>query len=725
MKTLNILSFSLILILHISIDLRSQEIPDHRAENYIPQERNISQFPLNLNSNTSNTWEQLHPTIPRVDYWGVYFIDTVTGFAVGDGGALIKTIDGGLTWRTIESGVTTLLRTIGSYDGSVIVAAGDLGKIIISTDVGETWTELQSVVPHNLWNIQFVTEQTGWLVGVGSSALKTTDGGYTWVNQQTPLNGHTYWDVSFFDNLFGNICTQFGYILRTTDGGISWDVQQPVDNISLFTIKIVTPLRAVAMGQFGKKIITTNGGLSWDLIDYFGGDEFFKIAFIDTTVGYAVGLVESYKTTDGGYSWNIQSGMIDGRNITFIDTHTGFLVSRAMILQKTTDSGITWHSSVIKDNFIDVFFTSDDNGWFIGRGAWDYTSLFQTNDRGKTLTWRNDFPGPRPSSVYFLDSLTGIIGAENKIFKTIDGGATWIEKPVKNLPGNGGVYDRIFFIDDNTGWIKNTYLVKTTDGGESWNFQIHAGILSFHFYDPLNGWAVRGNAKPLKTSDGGKTWIEQVNISLGTTRDVFFIDNLIGIIASSNNLHQTSNGGLTWTVISDIVGFGYRLSNMLNNNIYVIGSNVVYKTSNTGQNWNEVIELRNKDMHYARQFQHPDKFDMAVGSMGLIMCFNDSIIVGIEEPTIINRPEEFYLGQNFPNPFNPQTLIRLDVTKNQHAKLKIYNSIGQHVSTLVDRTLGPGKYEFLWDGMGFTSGIYFYTLEIDNKIQTRKMILLR
>jgi len=283
-------------------------------------------------------WTELHPKVPRVDYWGVYFVNNDTGLATGELGAIIKTTDSGNSWYNIGTNYNKAIRTIGSYTGEKIIAAGDSGLIIISTDYGETWETIQSGTDKNFWNIQFVTEKIGWLVGEGSSAFKTTDSGDTWINQPTPLSGYPYWDVSFLDTSFGYICTNSGLILRTLDGGFSWDVKQAGDNYGLYTVNAVTRMKATAIGFAGKHVYTSDGGENWEFITYLG-DESYKIVFLDTLKGFATNIVNGYETTDGGRDWIVRYDMNRGNNITFTKDENGFIVGNDLILEKTTNTG--------------------------------------------------------------------------------------------------------------------------------------------------------------------------------------------------------------------------------------------------------------------------------------------------------------------------------------------------------------------------------------------------
>ncbi len=88
-------------------------------------------------------------------------------------------------------------------------------------------------------------------------------------------------------------------------------------------------------------------------------------------------------------------------------------------------------------------------------------------------------------------------------------------------------------------------------------------------------------------------------------------------------------------------------------------------------------------------------------------------------------PEEFILNQNYPNPFNPSTTISFSIPEASFISLKIFNSLGEEVETLVSKDLNAGNYKYDWNAESLTSGVYFYKLQSENFIQTKKMILLK
>jgi hypothetical protein len=99
-------------------------------------------------------------------------------------------------------------------------------------------------------------------------------------------------------------------------------------------------------------------------------------------------------------------------------------------------------------------------------------------------------------------------------------------------------------------------------------------------------------------------------------------------------------------------------------------------------------------------------------------------VVGIEPVSNI-IPEKYELYQNYPNPFNPVTNIKFDLPGSSRVKLVIYNSIGQKVAELFNGELSAGTYKYSWDAGNFASGIYFYRIESDNFVATKKLVLLK
>ena len=90
-----------------------------------------------------------------------------------------------------------------------------------------------------------------------------------------------------------------------------------------------------------------------------------------------------------------------------------------------------------------------------------------------------------------------------------------------------------------------------------------------------------------------------------------------------------------------------------------------------------------------------------------------------------SKPAKFSLLQNYPNPFNPKTEIQYSLPQSGHVKLAVYDLMGHQVAELVNKNQPIGSHRVTFDGSDLSSGLYFYTLEVDKQSQSRTMILTK
>ncbi len=111
-------------------------------------------------------------------------------------------------------------------------------------------------------------------------------------------------------------------------------------------------------------------------------------------------------------------------------------------------------------------------------------------------------------------------------------------------------------------------------------------------------------------------------------------------------------------------------------------------------------------------------------------CIVNGVPIGDTSTVLINSisnliPENFLLSQNYPNPFNPITVIKFEIPSSSNVKLSVFNSLGKEIEILVNEKLQSGSYEITFDGSNYPSGIYFYKLEGDGFIETKRMVLVK
>jgi hypothetical protein len=101
----------------------------------------------------------------------------------------------------------------------------------------------------------------------------------------------------------------------------------------------------------------------------------------------------------------------------------------------------------------------------------------------------------------------------------------------------------------------------------------------------------------------------------------------------------------------------------------------------------------------------------------------DISLTNVPDPTAL--PESFILSQNYPNPFNPSTYIPYGLKYGTHVILSIFDALGQEVGRLVNEEQDAGYHEVKFDGSNLASGVYFYRLQADTYVETKRLLLLR
>ena len=91
----------------------------------------------------------------------------------------------------------------------------------------------------------------------------------------------------------------------------------------------------------------------------------------------------------------------------------------------------------------------------------------------------------------------------------------------------------------------------------------------------------------------------------------------------------------------------------------------------------------------------------------------------------VGKQLEYSLAQNYPNPFNPETTIRFETAQKGMVSLKVYDILGNLITTLVNEERGAGSYSLKFNGAGFASGVYFLKMDAGNHSFSRKLVLIK
>jgi len=705
----------------------------------------------------------------------IFFIDEQVGWLCGNSGLVMKTTNGGDSWVEQNSGVTKDLQKIYFRSQNLGYIATVEGSVLKTTDGGSVWTEyiFSNLVPSISFNlcdaIFFTDDNTGFVIAgqVKSFYLfKTIDGGTNWSIKDSLItndNTNRWWDIDFYGPNGVMVSSKKNLQKYTTDTGETWTLSTPIVDNFFKDQKAVRWLNATTVISMGE------------------GNEFNGVP------------VPIYKSTDCGVNWvkknqSVITCMERVKDSYFKNETDGIGVgsngfSKAFLI-RTSDGGETW-STAVADYAFGLMSVSGNNNtlWALGSNS----HVIKSTDFG--LTW-NLFPFTVPSSIYGLKCFSDrgyALTRNGDVYLTPDGtGRTW---EYLTSTGQNDSYD-MYFINSTTGFIlkENRHIVKTTDGGVSWQtvlspvpFSSRNKVGGITFGDQNTGYVWfslndYGEYYVYKTTDAGENW-NQVYTTGGPgyiSGDIIFFDTDTGVLLGPDRwMMRTTDGGLTWVSANANnfpPGFESRdfegVALLSNSKAVAIGDLFICVTTDKGLNWNYIdhnvtgidsgfytIAFNDENNGFIGQYDGVllktsdggvswsadtsliDQYFLFSSSFNkdgkILFGTSDGYILGDKTITSIkddneSAPSSVHLSQNYPNPFNPVTTIEYEIpTNNSFVKLSIYDIIGNEIAELVNEIKQAGKYRISFNAANLVSGVYLCRLKSGELIESRKLILIK
>ncbi|MDQ3019927.1 MAG: T9SS type A sorting domain-containing protein [Bacteroidota bacterium] len=148
------------------------------------------------------------------------------------------------------------------------------------------------------------------------------------------------------------------------------------------------------------------------------------------------------------------------------------------------------------------------------------------------------------------------------------------------------------------------------------------------------------------------------------------------------------------------------------------------KTSSGSFAANQPLNLawKNSSGFYTRVYAYVNNLNTEISTPSIHSI--DSTTISINQISSL-VPDEYAIFQNYPNPFNPATKIKFNIPELTNLKLTVFDVTGKEVENLVNTKLSPGTYEYTWNAVMYSSGVYFYRIQTDAFIETKRMILLK
>ena len=514
-----------------------------------------------------STWNDTALNVPPVN---LFFSDSMNGWITSNAGKIIHTIDGGRTWDLIQLNSIKYLTTLQFINDSVGFVLSDYSDSLFTTnDKGVNWNYYKTNIPSGSdQKIYFANALDGWILNgrYDTTIYRTTDGGLNWNSVLLPsqMGGYTGNGISFIDSSNGWLSGD-SVIMRTIDGGNSWSI---LSSFAGGNIQFSDSVNGILVNNYWNNIYyTADGGVSWTNVftpslrqnSYLSP----RCANQDQSFYVSTDAGELLKSNNGinwtHITWNsfpkylfgpsplLMSSAANGIFVSPTDCTNNSCGNNSYV---TRDSGKTWFE-VLLNIWNTASQTADDSSWYFTQTSYANNSsiLYKSTDQLRTYFQIGSFP-TRIRTICFTDSLHGLIGGEDDIFYTEDGGLNWL--PANGISLSFFHVQSITFIDDYSGWlIADNFLARSTDRGHNWTVIYTDPVSTNSFYflqmvDSLNGFVYRNYSSSIKvTSDGGISWVDKNTPAM--VSDLYFIDAFRGWIACDSGIYYTDDGLNTFT----------------------------------------------------------------------------------------------------------------------------------------------------------------------------------
>lgn len=689
--------------------------------------------------------------------------DGVNIIAVGNLGKIYRSSNAGNTWASYIYNSTSM-KSVFSFGNSVWIA-GESGNVYKTTKV------ISPINTHNVGesftinSICFVDENTGFLCGDNGKVYKSLNGGVSWILSNTGVETVKLNSISFKDASKGITVGDNGKIYITDNGGTSWTLQSLNVTRNLLRVKFFNDGIIIA-GEYGTLIRKVNEG-TWNSITTRTNSDIHGVtgsSINDARVCGGGGFIRNnLNGRENFFNFEVNPMLANLVDIMYYNSDVGFAVSslnNAII--KTTNAGQTWQlpagtnvtyqwqskltsTSGIGNNLCQH--PTDRNTMFVAYGS----RIFVSRNRGEnwsqiaTMTGTGITNG-RAHSFYVspLDTNVWVAAIDNvspdKVVRTTDYGVTWsishsqnfsaYGQPMEMDQNNPNIY---YFVPDGGGFW------KSTNGGANFT-----QISAYPFLSPCDIVVMWDSSNVLyvgesspsrvyKSVDGGANWtlvLTSTGSEIPSMANSVFDRSLGYATTFSSLIWKTTNYGSNWINVATQTGSGWG-SDICREDptVYLYATysgSTGYLTTNSGANFTSTsisgggsnAGIIVPERSYLLSQQTSGLFKMNI-TYSVLTSVNENIISSV-------TPTHFKLYQNFPNPFNPSTSIRFDLPFTGNVSLKIYDQLGKEIKILAAGVKNIGSYEINFEASDLSSGIYFYSLEIDgNKIDTKKMILVK
>lgn len=408
-------------------------------------------------------------------------------------------------------------------------------------------------------------------------------------------------------------------------------------------------------------------------------------------------------------------------------------------------------TSVFSQTFVNknsVRFQSNHAATVVG----DNGTIFHTTNCGSSWSTQSiNITNTLRGSASYDANISFAVGDNGIIIRTTDCGSNWYIQP---SPISQNLNDIISIHQTQTLAACGGHgkIIISHDNGENWT-DVYSGdtnnLKQIQFVDNNVGFVVGCNSTLLKTTNGGNSWTH-IYLNFGTFQFNSLAaasESFITLVGDDDIIMNTIDGGNSWYRPETLAYFVNLNSIVYFNSDYgiVTGDHgLILKTTDGGANWDQAQVVSNNPVQRDLKSVSFSPLNMAsvgffgiiVGDSGATYCstdlgatWTDFSAIGAGREPASAKQTAVTINQNFPNPFNPSTVISYNLPFDASVSLHVYDMLGKEVKTLVNSNQTAGGYKYVFDGSGLSSGIYFYVLRAQNGnsefSKTMRMILTK
>jgi photosystem II stability/assembly factor-like uncharacterized protein len=310
-----------------------------------------------ISADSGRTWTQLDLDLINERNYSVAAVSDDEFYMGNDISSITRTTDAGASWTETSGPERRNINDIFFLDRNTGFAVGAGGKLLRTANGGAQWTDIGFETNRTYFTIAGTGTNNLW-IGTNQRMLHSTDGGDTWTQNDLFVGGNIN-DVLAITTDLVLACATNGLILRTTDGGATWDTvyQAPMPNTQLRSIARMSGTRLMATGFNGVIVRSADNGATWAPVTVpEAGLQYEQTHFIGEE-GWLI--TSSFKrtmwhTTNGGDAWTPLNLPVD-RNwdgVYFITPDTGVVVGRSNVEGRaylTFNGGANWQASYVTD----------------------------------------------------------------------------------------------------------------------------------------------------------------------------------------------------------------------------------------------------------------------------------------------------------------------------------------------------------------------------------------